>query len=100
QNSNKNAVFCFTITKTLTGKNNTFTSKKPALTGKQHINLFKYLIFNRYHMNSPFANIYLAIQQQILSTVLNPDNTPMIASIDQDLGQLDFYKIRPSVSFP
>ncbi|HXS38321.1 MAG TPA: hypothetical protein VN721_16585 [Flavipsychrobacter sp.] len=51
-------------------------------------------------MNSPFANIYLAIQQQIQTAVLNPDNTPMIPSIDQDLGQLDYYKVRPSVSFP
>jgi hypothetical protein len=44
-------------------------------------------------MNSPFANIFLAAQQRIQSTV------PSIAYIDQDLGQLRT-TTRPAVSWP
>ena len=44
-------------------------------------------------MNSPFANIFLAIQQQIKTTV------PAITYIDQDLGQLKS-TTRPPVSWP
>jgi hypothetical protein len=44
-------------------------------------------------MNSPFANIFLAIQQRILTEV------PAITYIDQDLGQLKANS-RPPVSWP
>lgn len=48
-------------------------------------------------MNSPFANLFLAIQQRIQATVTD------IAYIDQDLGQLknnDKPSFRPAVSWP
>lgn len=46
-------------------------------------------------MNSPFANIYLAIMQRIETTVAE------IKYIDHDLGQLDDYTNgRPPVAFP
>jgi len=47
-------------------------------------------------MNSPFANLFLAIQQHI------QDNITAINYIDQDLGQLknDRNTVRPSVTFP
>ena len=44
-------------------------------------------------MNSPFANIFLAIQQQIQTSV------PSITYIDQDLGQLRI-GARPPVLWP
>src|SRR4051812_48929211 len=44
-------------------------------------------------MNSAFANIFLAIQQQIQTAV------PAVRYIDQDLGQLKS-NIRPPVSWP
>jgi len=44
-------------------------------------------------MNSPFANIFLALQQQIATQV------PAITYIDQDLGQLKA-TTRPAVSWP
>ena len=42
---------------------------------------------------SPFGNIYLKVQQRITAEV--PE-----LYVDQDLGQLDHYDIRPAVSFP
>lgn len=47
-------------------------------------------------MNSPFANIFIGIQQHIVNTI------PAINYIDQDLGQLkkDHNTLRPSVAFP
>lgn len=45
-------------------------------------------------MDSLFAQLFLAIQQQIKSKV------PEVLWIDQDLGQLEGYDNRPSVSFP
>jgi hypothetical protein len=45
-------------------------------------------------MNSPFAQLFLALTDQ-LKTVLPPH-----AYIDQDLGQLEYYEIRPAVSWP
>jgi hypothetical protein len=45
-------------------------------------------------MNSPFANIFLAIQQQIQASVTT------ITYIDQDLGQLKTATARPPVSWP
>ncbi len=47
-------------------------------------------------MNSPFANIFLAIQQRIQNNVTG------INYIDQDLGQLknDRNTTRPNISFP
>jgi len=48
-------------------------------------------------MNSPFANLFLAVQQHIQDTV------PAIVYIDQDLGQLknnDKPSFRPAVSWP
>ncbi len=47
-------------------------------------------------MTSPFANLFLALQQRISS------NVPAIVHIDQDLGQLSIGKTntRPPVSFP
>ncbi len=44
-------------------------------------------------MNSPFANVFLAIQQHIQAGV------PAITYIDQDLGQLK-NSVRPPVSWP
>src|SRR4051812_20122071 len=44
-------------------------------------------------MNSPFANLFLALQKQIAKSY------PDIAYIDQDLGQLNA-KSRPPVSWP
>ncbi len=44
-------------------------------------------------MNSSFANLFVALQQQIHSKV------PTIVTIDQDLGQFKS-TIRPAVSFP
>ena len=44
-------------------------------------------------MNSPFANIFLAILQQVQTAV------PAITYIDQDLGQLKT-NVRPPVSWP
>ena len=44
-------------------------------------------------MNSPFANIFLALQQRVQTEV------PVITYIDQDLGQLK-PGIRPPVSWP
>lgn len=44
-------------------------------------------------MNSPFANIYLAIMARI------KDQVPAIAYIDMDYGQLEM-KERPAVVFP
>lgn len=44
-------------------------------------------------MNSPFANIFLALQQQLQTAV------PAIVYIDQDLGQLKS-KTRPPVQWP
>ena len=44
-------------------------------------------------MNSPFANIFLALQQRIQAQL------PSIAHIDQDLGQLKT-TTRPPVSWP
>lgn len=47
-------------------------------------------------MNSPFANIFIGLQQHIADTI------PAINYIDQDLGQLnnDRHTVRPSVAFP
>jgi hypothetical protein len=45
-------------------------------------------------MNSFYAQMLLAIQNQIKQEV------PEIRYIDQDLGQLEFYDERPSVSWP
>ena len=45
-------------------------------------------------MNSPFANIFLAIMQQIQA------NVPEVIYIDHDLGQLDGYSERPKIGFP
>lgn len=44
-------------------------------------------------MDSPFANLFLALQTQI------KDNTS-IRWIDQDLGQLDYYNEKPPVAWP
>lgn len=45
-------------------------------------------------MDSLFAQLYLAIQEQIKTLV------PDVIWIDQDMGQLEGYENRPSVSFP
>lgn len=45
-------------------------------------------------MNSPFATLFLLLQERIKTAV------PEIRHIDQDLGQLEFSKLRPSVAFP
>ena len=47
-------------------------------------------------MNSPFANLFLAIRKQII------DNVTSIVHIDQDLGQLSGKNaaMRPPVNFP
>lgn len=45
-------------------------------------------------MDSPFANIFLAIQERIDTEV------PEIKYIDQNFGQLEGYTDRPSVAFP
>jgi len=45
-------------------------------------------------MNSLFAQLYLAVSNQIKQAV------PEIKYIDQDLGQLEYYKDRPAVDFP
>lgn len=42
---------------------------------------------------SPFGNMYLKVQQRLLAEV--PE-----LYVDQDLGQLDHYDIRPAVAFP
>lgn len=43
---------------------------------------------------SPFANLYLKVMARIKEKV------PEVRYIDQDLGQLEHYDIRPAVSFP
>lgn len=45
-------------------------------------------------MKSVFAQLFLAIQEQIRDLV------PEIKQIDQDLGQLEYYKERPALNFP
>ena len=45
-------------------------------------------------MESLFAQLFLAIQTHIKA------NVPAIKWIDQDLGQLEAYDIRPAVEFP
>jgi hypothetical protein len=45
-------------------------------------------------MQSLFAQLFLAIQEQIKAAV------PEVRYIDQDLGQLDYYEDRPAVSWP
>ncbi len=45
-------------------------------------------------MTSLFAQLYLAIQDRIKTVV------PDVKWIDQDLGQLEQYEVRPSVAFP
>ena len=50
-------------------------------------------------MTSLFAQLYLAIQAQI-ETLLDTEGKKVIKWIDQDMGQLETYKERPSVSFP
>lgn len=45
-------------------------------------------------MVSFFANLLLAIQARIA------DQVPEIRYIDQDLGQLEIYELRPAVSWP
>lgn len=45
-------------------------------------------------MISPTANLYLAILERITAKV------PAIRFIEQDLGQLEFYEIRPAVTWP
>ena len=45
-------------------------------------------------MESLFAQLFLAIQAHILASV------PAIKWIDQDLGQLEAYEVRPAVEFP
>lgn len=45
-------------------------------------------------MTSLFAQLFLALQEKINTDV------PEIKWIDQDIGQLDFYKERPPVVFP
>lgn len=44
--------------------------------------------------NSPFANLYLKVMARLLEQV------PELRYIDQDMGQLEHYEIRPAVSFP
>lgn len=43
---------------------------------------------------SPFGNLYLCIVARLVAEV------PALRYIDQDLGQLDNYDLRPAVSFP
>lgn len=43
---------------------------------------------------SPFGNLYLSIMDRLVAEVA------ALRYIDQDLGQLDNYDIRPAVSFP
>ena len=45
-------------------------------------------------MTSPFATLFLQLQEYIKTSV------PAIQWIDQDLGQLENYEIKPSVKFP
>jgi hypothetical protein len=45
-------------------------------------------------LESPQANLYLAILTRLLAMV------PALKYIEQDLGQLDAYEIRPAVSWP
>jgi len=45
-------------------------------------------------MKSLFAQLFLAIQTRIINMV------PEIKWIDQDVGQLEHYEVRPSVQFP
>lgn len=45
-------------------------------------------------MNAILANIHLAVQNRISTKV------PAIKWIDQDLGQLEFYSVKPPVLFP
>lgn len=45
-------------------------------------------------MNSPFANLFEALQTQIKAQV------PAIRWIDQDMGQLESYNERPAVAWP
>lgn len=45
-------------------------------------------------LESPFANLYESIMQRI------KDKVPQIKYIDQDLGQLENYDLRPAVAFP
>ncbi|TAN18814.1 MAG: hypothetical protein EPN37_04440 [Chitinophagaceae bacterium] len=45
-------------------------------------------------MNSPFVNLFYALQAQIQSLV------PAIRWIDQEMGQLEHYTERPPVSWP
>lgn len=45
-------------------------------------------------MNSPFAHMYLSIMDKIKAAV------PAVKHINQDLGQLELYELRPSVAFP
>lgn len=45
-------------------------------------------------LQSPNANLYTALIQRLT------DNVPELRFIDQDLGQLEHYNIRPAVSFP
>jgi hypothetical protein len=61
-----------------------------------HRACFSTLLFyknKRYQMNSPFANIFLSLQQHIKTEL------PEIRYIDQDLGQLNA-NTRPPVSWP
>jgi hypothetical protein len=44
--------------------------------------------------SSPFANLYLKVMARLTAMV------PELRYIDQDLGQLEHYEIRPAVSFP
>lgn len=45
-------------------------------------------------LESPFANLYESVAERIKTKV------PGIKYIDQDLGQLENYGLRPAVSFP
>lgn len=50
-------------------------------------------------MNSPFANIYFALMQKLLTLTAGSPPAPVIAYIDMDYGQLEMNP-RPNVAFP
>lgn len=45
-------------------------------------------------LESPNANLFLLCQERLTTKV------PELSTVDQDLGQLEHYNIRPAVSFP
>jgi len=51
-------------------------------------------------MASVFNQLLFKLQSKILASIPDSVGTPGIRMVDQDMGQVDFYTVRPAVPFP